>query len=214
MRTKGGTTAPFGQVMSSAFPRAAAASVSPSCSSAANPRLSQVALKSPTISMLLVPLARTDWPTAVRTSVHSRQVDREWRQRMHQAQGHRAAGRPPGGFHHVRRQLTVPWHAPDLAAGKAQPGGDKETGRAISRCGASVGVGRQYTRRDHALQRRRRELLEGDHIGPVSLDSPDVTSLEAEALVHVSVKYPCRRGLPRPGGQGLAADSSGTANTT
>src|SRR5450755_135374 len=73
MRTKGGTTAPFGHVMSVAFARAAAPSVSPSCRRATNLPLPHVALKSPIISMRLLPLARTDWPTAASAADHSRQ---------------------------------------------------------------------------------------------------------------------------------------------
>src|SRR6185312_7583026 len=73
MRRKGDTRAPFGHVLSVAVPRAAAPSVSPSCRSAPNPLLPQVALKSPAISMLPSALARTDWPTAASAADHSRQ---------------------------------------------------------------------------------------------------------------------------------------------
>ena len=75
--------APFGHVMSVAFPRAAAPSVSPSASKAANPPLPQLALKSPTISMRASPL-RHDRSTAASAADHSRQY-LERRQGMYYA---------------------------------------------------------------------------------------------------------------------------------
>src|SRR5215469_8146340 len=92
MRTRGGTTAPFGHVMPVAFPRAAAPSVSPSRRRAANPLLPHVALKSPTISMLPAPLARTDWPTAANAADHSLQY---WGSGARVCTRRRATG-PPG----------------------------------------------------------------------------------------------------------------------
>src|ERR1700742_4413090 len=75
MRTNGGTIAPLGQVMSRGRLRAAAASVSPSCSRLTNPRLPHEELKSPTISRWAEPVARTFWPAAARADRVSVQED-------------------------------------------------------------------------------------------------------------------------------------------